>query len=241
LKLDAEPEVVPFDLDHPSLPSEVADYFQMVTDRLGPDGFERVAGLALPRQAPGVRAIALLLANRKAKDIAVATAMYANRAGAPPRRTFYLELVSQFQDGTVVHTNNAEALAVFGPRPTHTPGRFPMVQDARQLYRLHRELVARSATSAKKFRLDEEFHGDAAAAMAVSMIEEMEAQLGTGYLYLSPAEKMYRPTAKGAFLMAWKLLWPMKTILRARRDRTARRLQAELGLEPGEDDRREAR
>jgi hypothetical protein len=239
IKLSAAPEVVPFPLDHPSLPPEVAQDFQKVTARLGQDGFEPVGGLALPRQMPQVRAIMLLLANRKAKDVAMATVMYAASAQGPPRRTFYLEVVTSFQDGTVVQTNNASQLPAFGPRPTHTTGRFPTIQCPRELYRLHQELVLRSASSAKKFRLDEEFGGDWRAAVTAGMIEEMEAQVPTGYLYLSPEEKLYRPTWKGAFLMVWKLLWPMKSILRSRRDRAARQLIAQLGIEPPDTDRRE--
>jgi hypothetical protein len=228
LKQAAEPEVIPFPLDHPSLPTEVARAFHTVTEQLRPEGFEPVAALALPRQMANVKAILLLLANRKARDIALATTIYGAAPGATPTLVAYVEFVSHFRDGTVVATNNTATAGVFGPRPTHTMGRFPWVQDVRRLYELHRALVARHGTGDKRLRLDEEFHGDACAAMARSLIEELEAQIPTGYLYLSPEEKVYRATWKGAFLMTWKLLWPMKAIRQKQRERQARRLMAQL-------------
>jgi hypothetical protein len=80
----------------------------------------------------------------------------------------------------------------------------------------------------KVFRLEVEFRGDAAASAAATMVEELEDAARAGYMALSPDGETYRPTWKGAFLMTWKQLWPAKGILRAARDRTARRLIAEL-------------
>src|SRR5712692_11607489 len=80
LKLSAEPRLIPFALDHPSLPPEVARDFDTVTEQLRPAGFEPVAGLALPGQVPNVRSILLLLANRTARDAALVSAMYTENA-----------------------------------------------------------------------------------------------------------------------------------------------------------------
>jgi hypothetical protein len=102
------------------------------------------------------------------------------------------------------------------------------VQDAARLYRLHRALVARSGSGRKVFRLDEEFGGDAAACVAATMVEELEDAARDGYMALSPDGDTYRLTWAGAFLMTWKQLWPVKGILRAARDRRARRLMVEL-------------
>jgi hypothetical protein len=96
------------------------------------------------------------------------------------------------------------------------------------LYRLHQVLVGRSGLRDKVLRLDEEFHGNAVAAVGAFMMEAFAEVIGPGYMYLSPADKMYRPTWKGAFLMTWPLMWPMTVLRRAARDRRARRLLAEL-------------
>ncbi len=232
MKHAAEPRLIPFPLDHPSLPPEVARDFQTVTDALRPDGFEPVAGLALSNQVPRVKAIVLLLANRPARALVAGMAVFGENAAGPPRRVFSVEFVTRFRDGTAVSTSNSSEPTVFAPRPRRTTGRFPVFRDASRLYRLHQELVARAGGGQKVLRLDEEFGGDARATLAASMIEELEDQVQTGYLYLSPREKLYRPTCKGALLMTWKLLWPFKTIQRRRVARTARRLMTEFGIEP---------
>jgi hypothetical protein len=237
LKQPAQPQVLPFPLDHPGLPKEVACQFQTVIDQLRPAGFEPVTGLALPNALSTVKRIVLVLVNRPAKDSAYAMVTYGGTAAAaetaasapPPIRSFCVEIVSRFRLGPVLHTANGTSdISVFAPRPRHTINRFPQVEDAGRLYVLHQALVARSGLRDKAFRLDEEFHGDAAAAAAAFMVEELEDQVGTGYMYLSPEEKIYRPTWKGAFLMTWKLLWPVKGMRRAARERKARQLLAEL-------------
>jgi hypothetical protein len=164
--------------------------------------------------------------------VALASTLYADKPDGPPRRVFYVEFVSRFRDGTVVHTNNSPQPGVFGPRPTHTAGRFPAVKEADRLYRLHQALAERHPSGLKVLRLDEEFAGEARATVAASLVEEMEAQVKTGYLHLSPQERVYRPTCKGACLMTWKLLWPVKAIRRVLQEREAARLMADLAVQP---------
>ena len=55
------------------------------------------------------------------------------------------------------------------------------------------------------------------------MVETYDRQVQIGWLYRDAAAGAYRPTWKGAFLMTWGQLWPMKAIreagLRARERR----------------------
>src|SRR5438132_1619076 len=75
-----------------------------------------------------------------------------------------------------------------------------MVTDSARAYHLHQALVERHGTSSSKFlRLDEEFDGDAREYLAqAALLEELNAQVGTGYLYLSEEEEVFRATLKGA-------------------------------------------
>jgi hypothetical protein len=69
---------------------------------------------------------------------------------------------------------------------------FPAEQDAARLYRLHRGMVWRSATCDQVFRIDEDFKGNAAAAVASCTAVALEAQVAAGYTYLDTDEQVYR-------------------------------------------------
>lgn len=228
LTQQAEPEVVPFPVDHPDLPEEVRDHFDNASEELAAAGFEQVAGLALPRHTPNVKAIILAFANRTTKDTAIATAIYADKL-IPPLQTAYVEIISRYRDDILVQTNNSKQIGAFPHKTTTTNTQLPTIQRADRLYRIHQAIAERSAGSAVKvLRLDEEFHGDAAAYMTRAMREELDGQILTGYMYLASGGEVFRPTWKGAFLMCWALLFPWKQIRFARRDRKERRLLAEL-------------
>lgn len=228
LTQQAEPEVVPFPVDHPDLPEAVRDHFDNVSEEMEAVGFEQVAGLALPRQTPNVKAVILMFANRTTRDAAIATAIYADKL-TPPLQTAYVEIISRHRDDIVVQTNNSKQIGAFPHRPTVTNTQLSSVQHADRLYRLHQAIAERAAGGAVKvLRLDEEFHGDAAAYLARAMREELDGQILTGYMYLTSSGTIFRPTWKGAFLMCWALLFPWKQIRVARRDRKERRLLAEL-------------
>jgi hypothetical protein len=244
LKIPVETQLLPFPLDDPSLPMEIAQDFHAVIDQLRPAGFEPIAGLANQQSnaISGSKSIMLLLANRQAKDVATAVVTYMESTlgtgrGKPPVqlcRSSSVEIVSDFRCGRNIATTNVSSdLTPYPQCPMCLATLFPGMKDAARLYRLHQALVARSAFGDKVLRLDEEFQGDGAAALAAVMVEDQLRMVRIGYWYSSPSEKVYRPTWKGAFLTSWNLVWPMKTIRRAAVYRKARRLLAELEAERG--------
>jgi hypothetical protein len=225
----AEPDLQTFEPNDPILPREVAGHFRRVTEALKPTGFEVVQGMALPNQTPRVQALVLLLVHRANKDAALATAIYAQTPEGTKLQTAYVEIVSRFQDESAVQTNNTEQLGAFPKRPKFTTTRLPMIRKADRLYRLHQALEKRHGSKERKIlRVEDEFRGDAVAYLSRAMVEELEAQIETGYMYLSQNEGLYRPTWKGAFLMTWALLWPFSAMRRWLRDREAQRLLREL-------------
>ena len=72
--------------------------------------------------------------------------------------------------------------------------------------------------------------GDVEGTLRQAVLREMGAQREAGYVYVDPGTGAYRPTWKGAALMTWRLLWPMKTIARARLRRRASALVAALNV-----------
>jgi hypothetical protein len=224
-----DPDLVPFPPDHPSLPADVADNFDIARQRLNESGFEAISGFGLPRQMPRVKAVLLLFANRATKEAAMATAIYADLPEGGKLKAFYIEVISLFRDGTLVQTNNCSVLGSFPRKAGVHTVQLPQVRDIGLLVRIHRVRTEPfGGISERKLRLDEEFRGDARAYLAACMREELERQIPTGYMFLSEAEGLFRPTWKGAFLMTWKQLFPFKQVRAALRDRKANALLAEL-------------
>jgi hypothetical protein len=234
LRQSAKPQLDPFDVDDPGLPKLVAQYFAETTEALRPLGFEVRGGVSMPNQVPRVRALLVLLTNRAAREAALVTTMFAIQKDGPGLATAYVEVITRFRDGTLVQTNDSEVLGSFPPRPATTTTQFPNLDDPAQLVRLHRALVERHGSdSPRVLRVDEEFGGDPVTYLKASLAEELEGQLTTGYLHHPDGSEFFRPTWKGAFLMTWGQLWPIKGIRAARRARKARQLLAEL--EPQDD------
>ena len=64
-----------------------------------------------------------------------------------------------------------------------------------------------------------------------SMRSNVASFLHSGYFYEDKTDGIYRPTWKGACLMAWNLRWPVRPIRRWIRQCRAARLLGKLGLE----------
>jgi hypothetical protein len=101
-----------------------------------------------------------------------------------------------------------------------------------ELYRLHQAVCRRLGSGQKLLPLDEQFGGDAVRYMADSIVEELEAAVAAGYMRLDKAAGTYKPTPKGALLMTYGELWPMKGFRLRRRLQRERELLAELAYSP---------
>jgi len=211
------------------LPEPVRDFFQQTTGELAGAGFTPAAYLF--HQDPntaGATAVLALLENRAARDAAIAVAMYVSTSGSPKLKQTYVEFATEFAGGGEISTGNSPELHVMAELPEKRVLRFPEIREAARLFEIHRRLVVRDAAGrAKTFRAKGE---GPAEFMRRNMQQDLAAQAEAGYFYLAEAAGVYRPTWKGAFLMAWKLLWPVSAILRMRRRRRNVELQRELGL-----------
>jgi hypothetical protein len=228
-RIAAELKVETFAADDPALPAEASAYCQRTSKSLAPLGFELVTGMALPGHVVNVKALVFLWVNRQAKDTVDAACIYVDTPKGSQWKMSYIGVSTRFRDGTVLRTNNAGLVGSFPKRPGFFPQSFPMIKDAGRLYRLHQARLERhDAGSDKILRLDEEFHGNAAAYQARIGLDELEDATNAGFLQLSADGKLYRPTWKGALLMTWGQCWPIKWIRGRLRLGQAKRLLAEL-------------
>jgi hypothetical protein len=163
-----------------------------------------------------------LFENRAARVLARLLTLYAGRGKAMRRQTL-LVFSTEFADGGEIATNNSRTLSNSPPCPWRTIVNVPDAEGARDLYRIHTDVVAHLSPRSEAVPLE----GDPGAYQQAYTNRERVRFVECGYMYLDPEADCYRATWKGAVLMAWKLLWPVSAIRRARlRRRTEELLRA---------------
>jgi hypothetical protein len=143
------------------------------------------------------------------------------------RRTVSLMMLTQFADGTEAATFNSPVVVGF-PSPLGLTGAWlPEVRSAAALYRIHVQLrdALRGAGGCGAWVGPDpaEFLRNRSARMLAAWVEG-------GYYAVDEEQGRVRPTWKGAVLITWRLLWPVKPLYRAGRRRATRRLLERLGV-----------
>ncbi len=209
----------PFDPDAADTPAEVAAAIRETAAALTPEGFVPRAHLWTDSASPRGTSFLSLFENRPAGVLARLLTLYV-RAGELVRRHTAVVFTTAFKDGTEIATNNAKVLSISPASPARTVVSLPEVGDARKLYRVHLELVEHLGATARQSPLE----GDPAAYQTAYAAQERARFIEAGYFYRDPHGDCYRATWKGAFLMTWKLLWPVSAIRRFVRRRQAEAL-----------------
>lgn len=141
------------------------------------------------------------------------------------RRTVMLLFQSHFEDGTELATANNQITVGLPGLPGTTHLWLPEVHDPVQLYEAH--ALARDSLARSRKRLA--IGPDPMAYLNDARQRILNHFVQTGYYYLDRAHGVYRPTWKGAMLMTVRLVWPIRPLYRAWRQRPTRRLLREIG------------
>ena len=146
-------------------------------------------------------------------------------------RTPTVTFEAKFDNGFAVETGNFADAGVFPRDPSRNRMHIPKLKNVAVLYELHRRRRAKHGPRAARVvlpppgrELDEQRAEEAA---------DKERVCAAGYYWLDAAAGKYRPTWKGAYLMTWKLLFPIGWMRRRAKRLRARRELSELGLDPG--------
>lgn len=230
-KFEAEPKVVPFDVETQKWPPAIQKLFKAARASLELDGFDLLTGIMLPSAAPNIKTVMLLFSNPQTRDGAMATAMYAVPFDPTGLQTLYVEYTCRFRNGQVVNTNNSSQLSGFPPRDHVVSSWLPTVRDPGELFRIHSAIAdAQQSRSQKVLRHEEEFDGDVVEYIRkVAYRESFEDVVKTGWLFETSDGEYFRPTLKGAYLMTWRELWPLKIFRKKQRDRAEREVLERYG------------
>jgi hypothetical protein len=190
--------------------------------KLAPEGFIVRGHFRRANQPPLVAGFVSLFENPRRQETARLVV-----ARTRARSEVMLVFFTRFEDGTEVRTGNNRQLTGF-PRPASETGIWlPHIRDAWALYQIHK-LAADQLGAGKKRVLDTR---DAATVLRETTRQEISGFVDAGYYYLDDEAEKYRFTWKGAFLITWRLMWPVSMVYRAlRRRRTMKQLH-ELGID----------
>lgn len=208
-----------------ALAPELAAHFEQVAACLAPHGFAPAAYVRVTDAPARSQALVLILINESAKDSAAVIDIRVVGALKPLGQR-YVEFCTEFASGDEINTHNCAIAFVAKPHPKKRLFRFPSTRQPAALYGAHRRLVERHRPASEPFtptRGTEHLH----VAHAFEKLSRRQAEFG--YVFLDEAAGVYRPTLKGAFLMSWKLAWPVKQAREALARRRAAGLLRELG------------
>jgi hypothetical protein len=232
-RVEAMPAVQRVDPEEVPLPPVVQEHMDLVGATLRDHGFEERGTLLLPSTTPNTIATLRLYVNPKDRVSALANSVFVSAKSVGDSKMShqqYVEFTTRQQSGETFNTHNSQTASSFPPAPQTLTVRVPWINDIGQVYKIHQAVSAARGGSARKLlRLDENFRGDEIAYIQDCMREELTHGAGAGYLRLALDGTHYRATIRGAYLMTWKQLAPIKQVLAKIGRLRTERLLAEVG------------
>jgi hypothetical protein len=220
-KHHAHPNLESLDFDR--IDPSIREFFMSRTAELFDLGFDEPTLVHIPRPTTDIKSYLIMLVNRRSGDKAMVTAVV-----APGRQVLYTEFSTRFENGQVFNTHNVPELLYRSNLQT-VRTQVPQVQDANKLYKLHIYIIDKHAAQGRKVLYEPDKALEYLAGHA--FIETFENYVTRGLMFYDHRTDCYRPTTKGAFLMTWGLMQPMKAIRYVALRRRAREIMEEFEQE----------
>lgn len=214
LKQSAEPNIESHKPD--TFPQDVQDYFLQNIPALEKQEFKVICSWISEQDTP-MMLHCCMLKHTNMQDMAMIV------VGQNDIR--YIEFGSEFNGLDISTNNNLQHPLVFPERQDTKKYSFPNISDPGELYAIHQLLLRRDAKDAAPKTVADGMELDG---VKKGIIREMERNVADGYYRFDAAAEGYRPTVKGAVLMTWKMIWPLKNIVRARHTRKMERVLQEV-------------
>lgn len=203
------------------LPPNAAGHFGRVATSIGALGFAPAGFFQLSGMAAASDAMLALWTNAKTGEVAIGAVVTHRPAGRPElaRTTRFTQYLTRFPDGVAIVTNNSPRLGAFRPARTHDVIHAPGIDSPAVLYRLHAAHVAALAPGAAEGVLPEP--GREVEWLEQLLSDEVDTQVAAGNFQTAGGAD-YVPTWRGAFMMTYDQLPPMKQFRHAHEESRAR-------------------
>ena len=224
-KMEARPQFLPILPE--AIPPSALTFLLNSADTLETCGFHPEAYLSLPNQMANIRVVLVLLVDRERGDKAAVTTILAKQPDGTEKANSYVEFSTRFASGRLVDTMNSAVLGTFDPLPNETKTTFANQKDLHLLCNLHRFIISDVEKIPASDAPVTYEPGKAVEYFTGVLVKGYDEQVERGVLRLDEKNGVYRPTIVGAYKMTWRLLFPLKQILTAKRDARARQILAE--------------
>jgi hypothetical protein len=221
----------PFDPERDDVPTRAAEVLQEIVPDLERLGFRCLGHFRVEGTVANADACVTLFENRRTRQTARRLTTIVEKSRNPQLRQGVTSLIfyTEFTDGSRLVTSNTAQRSIQPIRRNRPESMsFPWIQDPVRLYAIHDACVARYAGDGIRVAPT---ISDPAEYLRTSRNDEVARFVESGYYQRDEASGRYRSTWKGAYLMTWKLLWPVKPVRHLLRDYWAARMLRELGLD----------
>jgi hypothetical protein len=230
LKMSADPALQPFDPLQTPDPKAVGAFFTASRANMEKLGFQFLGYFTPSNLTAKAQFYMAVYKNPQTLDHAMSNAIFIMVGDEFQLKSTSVEFTSKFENDFSIDTNNGPEPGIFGSMPSRKVEKLPGARNSQEIYGVHRHLVG---LYPRLKRINSTLDEDPAKYLKEMLIKGYSLQVPRGYLKLDEAKHCFRPTVKGAFLMTWRLLWPVKPIRKWALRRRARHLVREAFREGG--------
>lgn len=225
---DAWP-AVPYDMRKHDLPAKLREFGRQGVSRLEGIGFHVVADLFSVQNEKGpVAARVIVLENADGTETATVVAHFAG-GGAAKRTITFLEYATRNAEGKGVRATNNFSAGLWAQLPHVDETAFPEEHDPVRIVQIGRALRDRGLSGPYA---PADHQGDVVAHIRKHLNQQYDYGVERGRLVHEASRGWYRPSWRGALILALGFAPPFGWIRTVFVNRAARRTLAELGIEP---------
>ena len=222
-------------MDPAHWPPAVADEMRRHEHDLYNMGFEISERFSMTDATTNVANLLTMFIDRKSGDKAMLTAIWGLNNGVWKLKTIYLEFSTRMRDGRCFDTMNSQVpMGTFQRGPQDVKTQVPQIKDARELYRVHLFVMRKHGVAdgaAEKMTYPP---GGAENYLRRIWRESHDEQVAFGRFKYNKARDVFTPTWKGAYFMTWRMLFPISSVIRAKMNRNAQEIVAQMRQSAGE-------